>query len=215
MLVIDYLRSGGPVMVPILLASVVAVATFLERIWSLRRSRIVPRGLVAELAELIRQHRWGDALTACRKRDVPAARLAELAVQYRHEPRERIKERIEEVGRREVADMERGVAVLGTIASIGTLLGLLGTVGGMILTFQVIGSSDGQQDVGRMALGISQALVTTFSGLCVAIPATLGNRFLLAKVDNLTVELEEASLRLLDQVLETSAPPSQAPLGAK
>ncbi len=203
MLVIDYMKSGGPVMIPILIASVVAVATFLERIWALRRSRLLPRGLTSEITELVRQGRWGDALTACRKRDVPVARLAEIAVQYRHEPRERIKERIEEVGRREVADMERGVAVLGTIASIGTLLGLLGTVGGMILTFQVLGES-AESDVQAMAVGIAQALVTTFSGLCVAIPATLANRYLLAKVDGMTVEMEEIAIRFLDQVLESA-----------
>ncbi len=203
MLVIDYIKSGGPVMIPILIASVVAVATFLERIWALRRSRLLPRGLTSEITELVRQGRWGDALTACRKRDVPVARLAEVAVQYRHEPRERIKERIEEIGRREVADMERGVAVLGTIASIGTLLGLLGTVGGMILTFQVLGES-AESDVQAMAVGIAQALVTTFSGLCVAIPATLANRYLLAKVDGMTIEMEEISIRLLDQVLESA-----------
>ena len=205
MLVIDYLKSGGPVMVPLLLASVVAVATFFERMWSLRRERLVPKGLSAEITELIRQNRWGDALTACRKRDVPVARLAELAVQYRHEPRERIKERIEEVGRREVAEMERGIPVLGTIASIGTLLGLLGTVGGMILTFQVIGTGKGDADVSQMAGGIAQALVTTFGGLCVAIPSTVAYRYLLARVDGLTVELEELGIRFLDQVLETFA----------
>lgn len=207
MLVIDYIKSGGPVMIPILLASVVAVATFLERLWALRRSRLLPQGLSKEISELVRQRRWGDALTACRKRDVPVARLAELAVQYRHEPRERIKERIEEVGRREVADMERGIAVLGTIASVATLLGLLGTVGGMILTFQVLGQA-AEAQVQEMAVGIAQALVTTFGGLCVAIPATLGNRYLLAKVDGLTVELEEMSLRLLDQVVEAGAGPA-------
>ena len=199
--VIDYIRAGGPVMIPILLASVVGLATFLERLWALRRGRVLPTALMRELAELARQRRWGDALAACRKWDAPLARLAEVPLAYRHESRERIKSRIEEVGRREVADLERGVPILGTLSHLGTLLGLLGTVGGMILTFRVLGSS-AEPDVGEMAVGISQALIATFSGLVVAIPAMIANRWLLGKVDALTVALEEASLRFLDAVLD-------------
>ena len=112
-----------------------------------------------------------------------------------HLPRTEIKERLEEVGRREAAELERFIPVLGTIASIAPLLGLLGTVLGMILTFQAIQVEGGLADVGDLAGGISQALVTTFAGLCVGIPAVMANRYLLSRVDGLLLDLEEASVQ--------------------
>lgn len=193
---IDYIVAGGPVMVPILLCSVVALATFLERLWFLRRPRVVPHGFVAEVTELVRQRRWGDALRIVRSRDVAVARILEVAIVERDQPRPAIKERLEEVGRREATELERYVPVLGTVASIGPLLGLLGTVGGMIMTFQVI-QDQGMGDVANLAGGISQALITTFAGLSVGIPALVANRYLLSRVDQMLVELEEVSLGVL------------------
>lgn len=196
---LDYLLAGGPVMIPIGLSSIVAVATFLERLWSLRREAVLPQGFMVELDDLIKQRRWADALTACRKRDVAVARLFQVALDVRDQPRAVVKERLEEVGRREVAELERSIPVLGTIASITPLLGLLGTVGGMILTFEVI-EAKGVNDVADLAGGISQALITTFAGLTVAIPAVVANRYLLARVDSLLVDLEEASLGLVQRL---------------
>ncbi len=195
---IETLVAGGPVMIPIGLCSVVALATFLERLWSLRRGAVVPSSLAVELIELLRQGRDGDALTLCRKRDVPIARVIEVAVEARGRPRSHIKERVEEVGRREAAELERYVPILGTIASIAPLLGLLGTVGGMILTFEVIAEQGGVTDVAPLAGGISQALITTFAGLSVGIPAVVANRYVLSKVDGLLVDMEEVSLGVID-----------------
>ncbi len=98
--------------------------------------------------------------------------------------------------------MERNVPVLGTIASISPLLGLLGTVGGMILTFQVI-SEEGSANLGSLAEGISQALITTFAGLSVGIPAVVANRFVLSRVDALLLDLEELSLSVLEILVPT------------
>lgn len=197
---IETLVAGGPVMVPIGLCSLIAVVVFLERIWSLRRGAIVPRSFCVELIELLRQGRFDDALTVCRKGNLPAGRLLEVAVQARALPRSEIKERLEEVGRREGAELERFIPVLGTIASIAPLLGLLGTVLGMILTFQAIQIEGGLADVADLAGGISQALVTTFAGLCVGIPAVMANRYLLSRVDGLLLDLEEASVKVLDVI---------------
>ncbi|MBN2799571.1 MAG: MotA/TolQ/ExbB proton channel family protein [Deltaproteobacteria bacterium] len=194
---IEYVISGGPVMIPIGLASVVALAVFLERLWSLRRARVLPHALLMEVMEQLRQGRHDDALVRCRSADVAVARVLEQALICRDKPRERVRERLEEIGRREAAELERYIPVLGTIASISPLLGLLGTVGGMILTFQII-QEQGLGNVGNLAGGISQALVTTFAGLSVGIPAVVGNRYLLAKVDALLLDLEEASLGALD-----------------
>ena len=199
---IEYLVAGGPVMIPIGLCSVVALATFLERLWALRTGKVIPQAFAAEFVELGRQERWGDAMALCRKWNVAAARVLEVALEVRGQSRTVIKERIEEVGRREAAEMERNVPVLGTIASISPLLGLLGTVGGMILTFQVI-SEEGSANVGSLAEGISQALITTFAGLSVGIPAVVANRFVLSRVDALLLDLEELSLSVLEILVPT------------
>ena len=193
---IETLVDGGPVMIPILACSVVALATFFERIWSLRRARVVPRAFNIELVEMIRQDRWNDAITLCKTRDVAIARILQVALEARDETRPLLKERVEEVGRREAAELERFVPVLGTIASISPLLGLLGTVGGMILTFQVIEQQG--VEVGALAGGISQALITTFAGLSVGIPALVANRYVLARVDGLVIDLEEVSLGVVN-----------------
>ncbi|TNE87385.1 MAG: MotA/TolQ/ExbB proton channel family protein [Deltaproteobacteria bacterium] len=184
-------------MIPIALCSIVAVAVFLERTWALRRARVAPRSFALQILALAEQGRFDDAVAACRSADTAASRVLAIAVENRGRSRAVIKERIEEVGRREAAEMERGIPVLGTIASIAPLLGLLGTVGGMIVTFQAIQSS-GLGNVGSLAGGISQALITTFAGLTVGIPAVVANRWLLSRVDGLLLDLEEASLALLD-----------------
>jgi biopolymer transport protein ExbB len=202
--VLEYLWAGGPVMVPIGLCSIVAVATFLERLWTLRADRVAPQSFVVELTELIRHRRWDDAITLCRKRPVAVARVVEVALEVRSEPRSVVKERVEEVGRREAAEMERYIPVLGTVASIAPLLGLLGTVGGMILTFQVI-EQQGVKDVADLAGGISQALITTFAGLSVGIPALVANRYLLARVDSMLLELEEIALAVVQLLDEARA----------
>lgn len=206
---VAYFLAGGPVMWPILLCSIVALAAFLERMWALRSSRIVPRAFCVEVVELLRQERYADALTACRKRPVAIARLFEVIIESRELARSAIKERVEELGRREIAELERNVAVLGTMASVGPLLGLLGTVGGMILTFEAI-ESGGMGNMGSLAGGISQALITTFAGLVVAIPALIANRYLLSRVDTLTLDLEEVSLGVLDLLKGPDLDPAEA-----
>lgn len=194
---IDTIVAGGWVMIPIGLCSVVALAAFLERAFALRRSRVVPRAFVAELLELLQRGAIDQALALCAKWDVAAARVIEVAIRSRHLGRAAMKERLEEVGRREGADMERFVPIVGTVAAISPLLGLLGTVGGMIVTFAVI-QEQGLGNVDSLAAGISQALITTFAGLTVGIPALVANRWLLARVDRLLIELEEVSLDALE-----------------
>ena len=195
---------GGPVMVPIVLCSIIGLATLFERLWSLRRMRVVPPSFIVEVMELVRQQRWADALTLCRKGDIAVARILEVAIEAREEPRGLIKERVEEIGRREAADLERYTPILGTVASISPLLGLLGTVGGMILTFQDMQSKGVEVNV--LAGGISQALITTFAGLCVGIPALVANRYVLARVDTLVLDLEEVALGLVNLITARPSP---------
>lgn len=203
---IEYILAGGPVMIPIAIGSVVALAAFLERMWALRRARIVPDAFCAEVVELLRQRRFDEARARCKGRNVAAARLFDTALELRGLERARIVERLEEVGRREAAEMERGIPVLGTIASISPLLGLLGTVGGMIVTFEVI-DAQGLGNVSSLAGGISQALITTFAGLTVAIPAVIANRYLLSRVDGFLLDLEELASVVLDLLAEEVTAP--------
>lgn len=203
---LEYMFAGGPVMVPIAACSIIALAVFLERMWTLRLTRIAPPAFCVEVVELLRQRRYSDAQTLCKTRPVAIARVLEAAIELREHSRERIRERIEEVGRREAADMERFVPVLGTIASITPLLGLLGTVGGMIVTFQVI-QDQGLGNVGSLAGGISQALITTFAGLCVGIPTLVANRYVLARVDALLLDLEEIASGVLELLVEQLGAP--------
>ena len=195
------LIDGGPVMIPIGLCSVVAMAVFFERLWALRRSRVVPDSVVKAVMKLVDAGQHDEALAHARKLDLPVARIFETALSLRQKDRADIKERIEEVGRKEAADLERYIPVVGTIASIAPLLGLLGTVGGMIATFAVI-KTQGMGQMGSMAGGISQALITTFAGLCVGIPAVVANRYLLSRVDQLLLRMEEVSVSVLDALGE-------------
>jgi len=186
-------------MVPIGVASVVGLAVFLERIWALRVANVVPDGFVGEVDELMRQERWGDVAAAAAKSDSAAGRILGSAVAMRSHPRGEIKERLEEVGRREAAELERFSAVLGTVASIAPLLGLLGTVWGMIVTFDVI-QSEGIGVVANLAGGIAQALVSTMAGLTVGIPALVAHRWVLARADRLVLSLEDLGLLALGYI---------------
>lgn len=208
---IEFLVSGGPIMAPIGLASVVALAAFIERVVALRRVRVVPRAFARQVVELLRQRRWGDAMAACRQEESAAGRVVETALAARGEARSTVKERLEEVGRREAAELERMTAVLGTVAAIAPLLGLLGTVWGMILTFEVI-QEQGVGVVSSLAGGISQALITTMAGLSVGIPALIAHRWVLARADLLVLELEDLALDALDLLsAEAGVPLAAAP----
>jgi biopolymer transport protein ExbB len=197
--VFEFLLRGGPVMIPIGLASIIALAVFVERLWFLRTSRVLPRGAQVEILEVSRQGRWSDAITLCRKSDSPMSRVLEVGFLHQGGTRERLKTLMEEVGLREAAELERYSGVVGVVAAIAPLLGLLGTVLGMILTFEVI-QEQGLGVVSSLAGGISQALITTFAGLSVGIPALIGHRFLLARVDELVLALEEVALEVLEWV---------------
>ncbi len=195
----EFLLRGGPVMIPIGLASIIALAVFIERLWYLRGSRVLPREARIELLEVSRPGRWSEAVTLCRKSDSPMSRVLEVGFLHQGGSRERLKTLMEEVGLREAAELERYSGVVGIVAAIAPLLGLLGTVLGMILTFEVI-QDQGLGVVSSLAGGISQALITTFAGLSVGIPALIGHRFLLARVDELVLGLEEVALEVLELV---------------
>ncbi len=189
--------KGGILMYPIALCSIVALGIFLERIWVLRRGKVLPRDFLIEVEDLVIRRKLPEAITLCKRDNSSIAHVIRVGIENYGKRREVIKERIEEVGRREVASLERYINVIGTIAGIAPLLGLLGTVSGMIRSFNVI-SMQGVADPASLAGGISEALITTAAGLVVAIPAFVMYRYLMNKADSLILEMEENSIRMVD-----------------
>ena len=192
---LEFLQSGGWLMVPLLLASVVAMGICIERAWSLRTQRVVPSGLLANIVRAIEDGAETGARSLCASSALGQVLLAGLDNAKRG--REAMREAMEDASGAVVHDLERYLTALGTIASISPLLGLLGTVVGMIRVFSAL-VQDGASEVGVLAGGISEALVTTAAGLTVAIPALMFHRYLLRKVDDLTVAMEHQAARLVD-----------------
>jgi len=193
----DFVVKGGVLMIPIALCSIIALAIFLERLWSLRKSKVIPRDFLIEIEDLIRREKIPEAITRCRKDNSSMANIIIAGIRNFGKRREIVKESIEEIGRKEAATLERYINVVGTIAAIAPLLGLLGTVFGMIKAFNVI-SIQGVGNPSSLAGGISEALITTAAGLVVAIPTFVLYRYLANKADALIVEMEEHSIRMVD-----------------
>jgi biopolymer transport protein ExbB len=205
--VLDILMAGGWAMVPILICSAVALAIVLERCWTLRRSSVLPPGLGDEVRQWARSGQLDPGHLETLANGSPLGELLAAALAVRRQPREIIKERIEDTGRHVVHRMERYLNTLGTIALIGPLLGLFGTVIGLIRMFmEVMGGGIG--DPARMAGGIGEALICTASGLTVAIPAYVLHRYFRSRVAGYCVLMEKQATALLDDL--TLAAPAPA-----
>ncbi|MEM6533576.1 MAG: MotA/TolQ/ExbB proton channel family protein [Myxococcota bacterium] len=195
----EFLTQGGFLVWPIALCSIIALGVFLERLWSLQRSRIIPDVFLKRIETLIGEQRIKDALLLCQETENPMARVMAAALRNAEKERGRIKESVEEIGKIEGSYLERYVEVVGTIAAITPLLGLLGTVFGMIKVFQRV-EQYGLGDPAQFANGIWEALITTAVGLSVAIPAFIFYKVLIARVSALLVEMEDRSLKMIDLV---------------
>ena len=206
---VELLVKGGPVMIPILLGSVIALAVFIERMWALRRRKVVPDDLGDQVRSLVGEGRLDGAVAVCERADAAIARIFLAGLRLTGKPRELVKERIEEVGRRETVQLERYVGVLGVIAALEPLLGLLGTVTGMIKVFQNV-VKQGLGDPRILASGIWEALITTAAGLVVAIPTYILWRWLLAKVRDRVMEMEDDAVGLMDLLTDTPSPPPRS-----
>ncbi len=189
--------KGGPLMYPILTCSVLALAIFLERLWTYFRVSSGIHVLVRDVEGLVLKERIDEAIIVCQRSGTPLARILIAALRNAGKPREQLKVAVEEVGAREAAPLERYLGLLGTIASISPLLGLLGTVFGMIEAFNVI-ALQGHGTPASLGGGISQALITTAAGLAVAIPILLAHKYLSSRADRMLLEMEEYSLHVVD-----------------
>ena len=196
---LEILMAGGWAMLPILICSAVALAIILERFWSLRRSAVIPPGLGDEVREWARTRKIDPEHLQVLSTNSPLGELLAAALSVRNRPRDIIKERVEDTGRHVVHRLERFLNTLGTIALIGPLLGLLGTVFGLIKMFFAVMMS-GVGDPMKMAGGIGEALVCTAAGLCVAIPAYVLHRYFRGRVADLVVEMERQVFLLTDEL---------------
>jgi len=193
----ELVKAGGWPMVPLLLLGVLALAIVLERFWSLRRAEVLPPGLGQEVRNWAARGKLDPAHLQTLRANSPLGALLAAALEARNRPRDQIRERIEDTGRHLVHRMERFLNALGTIASAGPLLGLLGTVIGMIQMF--LGILDhGVGDVNQLAGGIGKALVCTATGMIVAIPALMFHRFFKGRIHGYVVEMEQEASALLD-----------------
>ena len=194
---LEIILAGGWLMAPILLCSTLAVAIIIERFWTLRRSKVIPEGLGATVEDWATKHELDQRHLDQLRAESPLGRIYASALVNRKRQREVIKEAVEDTGRHVVHDLERFLNTLGTIAGISPLLGLLGTVIGMIEVFSAIMIS-GVGDANVLAGGISQALITTAAGLTVAIPSYFFYRFFRGMVAEYVISMEEKAINLID-----------------
>ena len=197
---LELVKSGGWLMLPILVCSLVAVAIFIERSWILRSSRVVPSDLIERISERLRQHGFVDSnllneLDKCPLGTILAAglRKSEFGV-------DAVKDSMEQKASQVTIELERYLTALGTVAQISPLLGLLGTVIGMIQVFTTLVASGGG-DPTLLAGGISQALITTATGISVAIVALVCHRYFLRRVDKLVVAMEQQAGTLVEMLV--------------
>ncbi len=194
---IDFLIRGGILMIPLGICSVIAVAIVLERSFSLRVQRVIRLDILQRVKEHLSENQIGDAMTICRRHPSIMGRIILAAIMNHDRNQEELKIIVEDAGRQEVPTLDRYLGMLGTISAISPLLGLTGTVFGMIRTFAVI-SEKGIAHPSQLANGISEALITTASGLVIAIPALIFYNYFTAKADRLVLEIEKHCFRLVD-----------------
>jgi len=203
----EIVRAGGPFMWPLILCSVIAVAIIAERLWKLQERRVMPPELSRKVWTLIESGQVNDRVIAALEQNSVLGRLLAVGLSNRHRGRQVLMERLEDAGRHAIHDLERFLNTLGTIAGVSPLLGLLGTVTGIIKAFEAL-AAGGIGDPRALSGGISEALITTAAGLCVAIPALIAFRYLRGRVDALVVQMEKDVVRFADALeLRTGTAP--------
>lgn len=195
----EIIKAGGWLMVPIVLCSIVAIAITVERYWALRLAKVMPKDQLPKVWMWIKNHELDSAKIKELKSGSLFGYILSSGLTASKHGREAMKDAIQEAGNHVAHEMEKFLSTLGTIAAIAPLLGLLGTVLGMIEVFTAI-MVQGSGNTGVLAGGISQALITTAAGLSVAIPAVIFHRALTRRVDDLLIIMEQDSAKLVDAI---------------
>jgi len=197
--------SGGPVMWPILLCSIFALAIILEKFWHLYKIKIDTQEFLSNILDKMKRHEIKEALKICENTKSPISHILKAGILKYDRTREQIKEAIEDASLYEIPKLEKNLSTLATIAHISPLLGLLGTVTGMVRCFQTIqvkATSFNPVSPGDLAGGIWEALLTTVAGLIVAIPTFVAYNYLVSRVNNFILEMEKASTELVNFLTE-------------
>ncbi len=202
----DFVLKGGWMMIPIGLCSFVALAIFIERMVSLRRGKVIPPSFLPALKKVLREKQGGNgerAIAYCRKNGSPVANVFAAGMKKLHAPIEILEKHIQEAGQREVLKLRKYTRALSVIASIAPLLGLLGTIFGMIKAFQTVAlSAEALGKTELLAEGIYQAMITTAAGLLVAIPVLIAYHMVASKIDKLVMEIDLMTVDFIEEFAE-------------
>lgn len=196
---------GGPIMWPVLLSSVFAFAIILEKFWHLHKIRIDTQSFLTNILDKMKRHEIKEALQVCDNTKSPVAHILKAGILKYDRPRARIVEAIEDASLYEVPKLEKNLPMLATIGHIAPLLGLLGTVTGMVRCFQLVQAKATTLhpiSPGDLAGGIWEALLTTVAGLSVAIPTYVAYNYLVSRINNFVLEMEKASTELVNFLSE-------------
>lgn len=204
---LELAMKGGPFMVPLAICSLAGVAVIIERLIALRKPRVVPPGFVGGLKIAFPE---GSAdreagLAYCRTQDSPAARVIAAGINKLHRGEEAVEQAIEDAGANEVSKLSRNLRFLYGIAAVSPMIGLLGTVSGMITAFQVTSVVVGPEKSLQLAKGIYEALVTTYAGLCIAVPTLIAYYYFQGKIDRLISEMNDVSMEVVHHYVTAPA----------
>ncbi len=194
---IEIVKSGGWLMAPIILCAIISMGIILERFWTLKQTRVIPEDLTSKVWGWVKKDQLDQKQIQSLHQGSPLGQILAAGLINRDRDRAVMKESIEDTGRHVVHELERYLETLGTIAAVSPLLGLLGTVVGMVDVFTAI-TSQGVGNPQALAGGIAEALITTAAGLTVAIPALIGYRYYRNRVDTLVVDMEKEALKLVE-----------------
>jgi biopolymer transport protein ExbB len=212
---LEIIQKGGPLMWAIFACSVVSIGVFVERLIFFHRSSLNTSEFLNGIRNLIRRKQFKEALERCDEAYGPAVRVIQAAILKRHLPKSEVREIVQEVGQMEVPRLEMNLPLLATIGYISPLLGLLGTVTGMIKAFMQINQSMGSAPIGDLAGGIWEALITTAGGLVVAIPTYVAYNFLVSRLNSIVHDTERAGIEVVQLLFDTEAPIEDAAVGKK
>ncbi len=197
---VQFFDNGGPFMWPLLALSVIGLAFFFERLFTFSKARINVRKFLDEIAQALRSGGIDAAKSVCEKTSGPISAVLHAGLMKAGRGPDAIEKAIQSAGTIEMSFLERGLVVISSVATIGPLLGFAGTVSGMISAFEAIAAAD-QVNAKVVASGISEALITTLSGLMIAIPAQAAYNFFVAQIDRFVIEMEEASTEVIDTLV--------------
>ena len=196
--------KGGPFMHPLLLASIIGLVFIIERLWTLSRARTNVRRLMGRVIRALRESGVQGALEECERTRGPIAAILHSGLMRANHGPSAVEKAIETSGTIEMSFLERGLVAIATVGNVAPLLGFLGTVSGMISAFAAIAAAE-QVSAKLVAKGIQEALLTTATGLIIAIPMNIMHNFFVSQIDRFITEMEESSAELINELIELEA----------